>query len=295
MRVVRSEIDRSTGNGQSEPPRALDLKQVLEQTGEAVIVKDLNAIVTFWNREAASLYGFSAEEAVGQSMRKLHCADLSEADYARILERVRSGSPTSASTERRKRNGEVIRVALKTVPLLDDQKKLIGEITVARDVTAIHRTEEALRAAQATAQARHAAMGRNNRALAATVRQLESFRHDGEALSRMAELLQACTLRSEAYTIVRETGAQLFPDSSGSLFIYRESRDVLEHATSWGSGQAGDATLAPDECWALRLGNPHFVRRKGAIRCGMRTPTSKVTPACRCRDKVRSSAFCILQ
>jgi diguanylate cyclase (GGDEF)-like protein len=200
-------------------------------------------------------------------MRKLHCADLSEVDYARILERIRSGSPTSASTERRKKNGEVIRVALKTMPLLDDQKKLIGEITVARDVTAQHRTEEALRASQATVQARHAAMGRNNRALAATVRQLESFRHDGEALSRMAELLQACTLRSEAYTIVREAGAELFPDSSGSLFIYRESRDVLEHATSWGSGRANNTTLAPDECWALRLGNPHFVRRKGAIRC----------------------------
>jgi diguanylate cyclase (GGDEF)-like protein/PAS domain S-box-containing protein len=259
-------MDRGTGNGQSEP-RALDLKQVLEQTGEAVIVKDLNAIVTFWNREAASLYGFSAEEAVGQPMRKLHCADLSEADYARILERVRVGIPTSTSTERRKKNGDLIRVALKTMPLLDDQKKLIGEITVARDVTALHRTEEALRAAQATDQARHAAIGRNNRALAATVRQLESFRHDGEVLSRMAELLQACTLRSEAYAIVRETGAQLFPDSSGSLFIYRESRDVLEHATSWGSGRVGEKTLAPDECWALRLGNPHFVRRKGTIRC----------------------------
>jgi diguanylate cyclase (GGDEF)-like protein/PAS domain S-box-containing protein len=267
MRVVKSQMDRGIGNRQSESPRALDLRQVLEQTGEAVIVKDLNAIVTFWNREAASLYGFSAEEAVGQPMRKLHCADLSEADYARILARVRAGNPTSTSTERRKKNGETIRVTLKTMPLLDAQKKLIGEITVARDVTVLHRTEEALRAAQATAQARHAAMGRNNRALAATVRQLESFRHDGEVLSRMAELLQACTLRSEAYAIVRETGAQLFPDSSGSLFIYRESRDVLEHATSWGSGRAGGTTLAPDECWALRLGNPHFVRRNGTIRC----------------------------
>src|SRR5471030_2135252 len=128
MRVVKSQMVRATGIVQSEP-RALDLKQVLEQTGEAVIVKDLNAIVTFWNREAASLYGFSAEEAVGQPMRKLHCADLSEADYARILDRIRAGLPTSASTERRKKSGEVVRVALKTTPLLDDQGKLIGEIT----------------------------------------------------------------------------------------------------------------------------------------------------------------------
>jgi diguanylate cyclase (GGDEF)-like protein len=67
---------------------------------------------------------------------------------------------------------------------------------------------------------------------------------------------------------VSETGAQLFPESSGSLFIYRESRDVLEHVTAWGGAPAPDPTLVPDECWALRLGSPHFVPRKGAVRCG---------------------------
>jgi diguanylate cyclase (GGDEF)-like protein/PAS domain S-box-containing protein len=287
MRIVKPQVISDTAVGQAAP-YSHDLEQVLEQTGEAVIVKDLNAVVTFWNREAASMYGFSAEEAVGQPMRKLHCADLSEANYNRILERVRAGIPTSTSTERRKKGGEMVRVALKTTPLRDDQGKLIGEITVARDVTALHRTEEALRATQATLQARlaairdanrnltreisarrraDAAMRRNNRELAATVRQLESFHRDGEALSHMAELLQSCTQRGEAYAIVHETGAQLFPDSSGSLFIYRESRDVLEHVTSWGNGRTRETTLTPDECWALRLGSPHFVPATRTIRC----------------------------
>jgi diguanylate cyclase (GGDEF)-like protein/PAS domain S-box-containing protein len=287
MRVVKPQLVRRAEIGEAEV-RTRELEQVLEQTGEAVIVKDLNAVVTYWNREAASLYGYSAREAVGQPLRKLHAADLSDADYAKIIERIRAGKPSSASTERRKKSGEVVRVALKTTPLLDAQGKLVGEITVARDVTALHYTEEALRAAQATLEARlaaireanrnlsreiaarrkaDAAMRRNNRALAATVRQLESFHRDGEAMSRMAELLQSCTQRDEAYAIVRETAAQLFPDSAGSLFIYRESRDVLEHAATWGSGRVPDATLAPDECWALRLGNPHFAPRKGSIRC----------------------------
>jgi diguanylate cyclase (GGDEF)-like protein/PAS domain S-box-containing protein len=287
MRIVKPEISRSSEDEQSVP-YAHDLAQVLEHTGEAVIVKDMNAVVTFWNREASSMYGFSAQEAVGQPMRKLHCADLSEVEYNRILTRIRAGVPTSFLTERRKKSGEVLRVALKTTPLFDDQHKLVGEITVARDVTGLHQTEEALRAAQATLHARlaaireanrnltrevaarrkaDAAMRRNNRALAATVRQLESFHRDGEALSRMAELLQSCSQRSEAYAIVRETGAQLFPDSSGSLFIYRESRDLLEHVTSWGPTHARDATLTPDDCWALRLGSPHFVPRTRTIRC----------------------------
>jgi diguanylate cyclase (GGDEF)-like protein/PAS domain S-box-containing protein len=252
MQVVKAQTDRSAEYGQSKAHFHV-LEQVLEQTGEAVIVKDLNAVVTYWNREAASLYGFSAHEAVGKSLRQLHAADLSDADYAALLERVRSGQPTSRSTDRRKKNGDIVRVAIKTSPLLDAHGKLVGEITVARDVTALHHTEESLRA--------------NNRALAGTVRQLESYHRDGESLSHMTELLQSCTQRAEAYSIVRETGAQLFPHASGSLFIYRESRDALEHAASWGEGRPPEATLSPDDCWALRQGKPHFVPRKGAIRC----------------------------
>src|ERR1700692_2613400 len=103
MPVVKPHLVSSAKNGQAVP-HAHDLEQVLEQTGEAVIVKDMNAVVTFWNREAAPMYGSSAAEAVAQPMRVLHCADLSEADYGRILARVRAGVPTAFVTERRKKS-----------------------------------------------------------------------------------------------------------------------------------------------------------------------------------------------
>jgi PAS domain S-box-containing protein len=147
MLVAKPHRVYGTENERSEPS-ARDLAQVLEHSGEAVIVKDLDAVVTYWNREAASLYGFSAEEAVGQPLRKLHAAELSEADYASLLARVRSGRPTSSTTERRKKSGEIVRVALNTTPLLDEQGALVGEITIARDVTVMFQKEEALRRAE---------------------------------------------------------------------------------------------------------------------------------------------------
>jgi diguanylate cyclase (GGDEF)-like protein/PAS domain S-box-containing protein len=128
---------------------ARELEQVIEQVGEAVIVKDLNAIVTYWNAQAAHLYGFSAQEAIGQPIRKLHAMDLSDADYARVLERIRAGNPTSATTKRIRKGGEVLLVEIKTTPLMDRENNLVGEITVARDVTAVRRQEDDLRAAQA--------------------------------------------------------------------------------------------------------------------------------------------------
>ena len=159
MRVVKSHSFHCAEDERSEAS-ARDLAQVFEQSGEAVIVKDLNAVVTYWNPEAASLYGFSAEEAIGQSLRKLHAAELSKADYERLLERVRAGRPTSTTTERRKKNGEIIRVTLNTTPLLDDQGALVGEITIAHDVTelervatSLHRANRALRVLSTVNQA----------------------------------------------------------------------------------------------------------------------------------------------
>ena len=102
--------------------------------------------------------------------------------------------------------------------------------------------------------------------LESTVRQLRSFNRDDEVLSRMAELLQSCTQR-DGITVVRETARQLFPEVAGTLHIYRESRDVLEHVATWGREQTPEPVLAPDDCWALRLGRPHFVHSQGAIRC----------------------------
>ena len=61
MRVIKQHLARPAGDGQSQLcglEREQVLEQVLEHTGEAVVVKDLNAVVTYWNREATVLYGF---------------------------------------------------------------------------------------------------------------------------------------------------------------------------------------------------------------------------------------------
>ena len=68
MRVVKPHMTHDAENERSGVS-AHELAQVLEQSDEAVIVKDLNAVVTYWNREATSLYGFSAEEAIGKPLR----------------------------------------------------------------------------------------------------------------------------------------------------------------------------------------------------------------------------------
>jgi diguanylate cyclase (GGDEF)-like protein/PAS domain S-box-containing protein len=268
--------------------RALQLEQVMEQTCDAIIALDLNGNVIFWNREANNVFDVPAAQAVGQSLRKVRAGDISDAEFETILARIKAGKPTSSTFERCRKDGRTINVAVKTVPLLDHEGWLIGEITVGRDVTDMKHAEDALRTAHATLEARVRAIREANRNLSrevgvrrktegalrnsnivleSTVKRLESYHRDDEILSRMSELLQSSVQRNEAYTVIRETGESLFPGGRGELYIYRDSRDALEQVTAWGASNVTQGLLVPDDCWALRLGRPHHVHLNGSIRC----------------------------
>ncbi|MBV8209891.1 MAG: EAL domain-containing protein [Burkholderiaceae bacterium] len=132
------------------------LKQVIEQSGESIVVKDLDGVVTVWNRQAAALYGFTDEEAIGRTLRQLHAAALSDEEWASVLTRIRAGVPATKTVQRRRKNGEQLLILNKTTPLFDLEGRLIGEITIARDVTAAVRTEAALRESNVKLQAANA-------------------------------------------------------------------------------------------------------------------------------------------
>lgn len=268
--------------------RTLQLEKTLESSGESIVIKDLNAVVTFWNPQATALYGFTAEEAIGHPLRELHAADLSEEAYARVLARIRSGEPTSSDTERKKKNGEHLHVLIRTTPLFDENGVLVAESTITRDVSDIRRAEDALDLAKtalkdkltanknlksevASRRKSELAMLEMNKAMERTLQKMKRLHHENETLSHLSELLQSCTDWDEAHAAVLETTQKLFPGIPGSLFIYRESRDVLMHAVSWGDATPPAATLPeplhPEDCWALRLGRPHSVNSPSAFRC----------------------------
>ncbi len=137
-------------------------------------------MVLVWNREATTLYGFNAQEAIGRTLRELHAAELSEVEYAKVLARIRAGVPTTRTVERRKKDGEVIHVLNRTVPIFDLGTRLVGEVTYARDITALHRANEQLGDARATLEAQLAAVHEANRELA---REVSARRKTEQALA----------------------------------------------------------------------------------------------------------------
>ncbi|MEM7668900.1 MAG: PAS-domain containing protein, partial [Pseudomonadota bacterium] len=82
----------------------------------------------------------------------------------------------------------------------------------------------------------------------------QARKQHGKHLSELGEWLQSCKSLEELFRVVRRFMARLFPGSAGELYIYSNSRDVLDGACEWNRGSELHAHIQPDDCWALRRG-----------------------------------------
>ena len=78
-------------------------------------------------------------------------------------------------------------------------------------------------------------------------------KHEARMLSELGEWLQSCKSLNELFDVISRFMEKLFDGSSGELYIYSNSRDVLDGSCAWNSS-ALQAHIQPDDCWALRRG-----------------------------------------
>jgi PAS domain S-box-containing protein len=109
--------------------------------GTAKVNKDLGGVITGWNKGAEELFGYSAEEAIGQPGTLLIPPESLDEDYA-ILHRVRRGGRVdNLETVRRRKDGSLINVSLTISPIKGAEGKVVGVVKIARDITQRKRTE----------------------------------------------------------------------------------------------------------------------------------------------------------
>jgi PAS domain S-box-containing protein len=111
------------------------LASIVETSDDAIVSKDLNGIVTSWNRGAERMFGYAAEEMIGAPIAILIPPErLDEAPG--ILERIRRGERIDPyETIRRRKDGSLIDIALVVSPVKDPAGKVIGASKIARDIT----------------------------------------------------------------------------------------------------------------------------------------------------------------
>lgn len=117
---------------------------IVNASQDAIIGKNLDFIITSWNKSAERLYGYTAEEAIGQSIGILQEADQTD-DLPSLLVKVTQAEPIeNYPTIRRCKDGTLVNVSLTISPIQDTSGQIIGVSTIARNITEAVRMERQL-------------------------------------------------------------------------------------------------------------------------------------------------------
>ena len=120
------------------------LAAIVTSSDDAIISKDLNGIVTSWNRAAEQMFGYTSAEAVGRSIF-LIIPDDRRAEEDFVLGRVRAGLGVDHyETIRKRKDGGLLNISLSVSPIRDKTGRIIGASKIARDVTAQRRLQDQL-------------------------------------------------------------------------------------------------------------------------------------------------------
>ena len=122
----------------------LRLATIVESTDDAIIGKDMDGIITDWNKGAERLYGYSAGEVMGKPISLLVPPDRSD-DFAETMGKIKHGdSVNHFETVRQKKDGTRVEVSLTVSPIIDTEGRIVGASAITRDITERKRAEDAI-------------------------------------------------------------------------------------------------------------------------------------------------------
>jgi two-component system CheB/CheR fusion protein len=118
------------------------LASIVEFSDDAIVAKDLDGVITNWNRGAERLFGYTAEETIGRPITILIPPDRLDEEHE-ILARIRRGEHVDHyETVRRCKDGSLLDISLTISPLKNAEGKIIGASKIARDITERRRAQQ---------------------------------------------------------------------------------------------------------------------------------------------------------
>src|SRR3990172_1605708 len=150
-------VARPGGNGEldgmtrtSEATGDMLFASLVDLSADAILTVSPEEVITSWNRGAAQLFGWAAEEVVGRSFTVLlpdEERDLGELDWIHRTT-LAQGSIRDYETRRKRKDGSIFEVSLTRTAVLDDAGQLIGFTAILRDITYRKRLERELLAGE---------------------------------------------------------------------------------------------------------------------------------------------------
>ena len=123
------------------PVEQQHLAAIVHSSDDAIIGKSLDGVITSWNPAAERMFGYTAREALGQSIAIIIPAEFVEEERD-VRQRLRHGETADQfDTVRRRKDGSRVEIALTTSPINDTTGAIVGFSTIARDVTEQRRVQ----------------------------------------------------------------------------------------------------------------------------------------------------------
>ena len=118
------------------------IASIVELSDDVIISKNLDGVIISWNKGAERVFGYTAEEVIGQPITIVIPEDRHD-EERQILTRIRRGERIEHyETVRRRKHGSLIAVSLTVSPVRDAEDKIVGASKIARDITEQRRSQE---------------------------------------------------------------------------------------------------------------------------------------------------------
>jgi len=146
LRQANEELDRRKSREVRESQNRLAL--IVDSSQDAIIGKNLDGIVTHWNKGAEEIYGYTAQEMIGQPISRLAPPEKSD-EISEILQKIRKGQRVEYfESVRVTKDKRKLNVSISVSPIHDEEGHVVGASTIARNITAQKRVEDQLRQSQ---------------------------------------------------------------------------------------------------------------------------------------------------
>jgi diguanylate cyclase (GGDEF)-like protein/PAS domain S-box-containing protein len=267
--LVLSVVGLIVGSEVSERQRlAIDLNEqttyldsLIQNSPLGIVVLDRQGSVELANVAFGKLFQYNQLELSSIAIGSIGMLDNEGTDSTPLISQIFAGEAMHRTVRQRRKDGHILDLALHGVPLLINGD-VRGAYLIYEDIS------ERIRAGEA--QEQHA------ESLDRLVRELGLRTEQMTALNEMGALLACSGTVKEACAVGANSVQKLFPSaSSGALYLFRSSRDLVEAVVRWGKRDVSAPTFPPEACWSLRRGQPHWSEpSRSGIACLHLTSTS---------------------
>lgn len=209
------------------------LAAIVDSADDAIIGEDLDGIITSWNRGARLLFGYEAEEMIGQSILRLIPEDLSYEEDV-ILRKLRAGEKIEHyETRRVAKDGTTREVSITISPIRNSEGTVIGASKIARDISDRKKVERlAMQAEKIAATGRMAAAVAHevNNPLASVLNLIFLARQDDASKQEIQSYLATAESELERVSHIARQTLGYYRDTGSPAEVYLH--DLMENVLS---------------------------------------------------------------